>query len=785
MVYEARQGQTFLLGASTWRIEEITRDRVLVSPAPGVPGAVPFWKGEGIGRPYELGEKIGRTTREMSALTDEQALARLSGDYHLDPLAARNLLTYLRDQAAAGGGVVPSDRTIVVERFRDEIGDWRVCLLTPFGGRVHAPWAMALGARLRDTLGLEAQSIWSDDGIALHFPEADTPPPVADLMIAPDEIEELVVQEVGQTALFGARFRENAARALLIPRRRPGQRTPLWQQRLKAQSLLQVARKYGSFPIVLETYRECLQDVFDLPALTRILRGLQTRELDLVEVETATASPFASSLLFDYIATYMYEDDTPAAERRAQALSLDRDLLRELLGQEELRELIDPAALADVEARLAGDPRTPDELHDQLRRRGDLRGDEVDPALAAILEAERRALRVRIAGEERLIAADDAGLFRDALGVMPPGGLPEAYLDAVADAVSVLLVRFARSHGPFTTAEAAVRYALPEERVGEVLAALERDDRLVRGELRPGGSEREWCDPEVLRRLRRASLAALRREVEPAEQAALGRFLPAWHGIDRRASLHEALVPLQGLPLPVSLWEAEVLPRRVPGYQPAALDGLCASGEVVWVGAGLDRVALYFREDAPLLGAPAAAPPPEGDAAATLRAALARSAEFWPDLLQATGLEAEEALPVLWELVWAGEVTNDAWTPAARRAALRHSRRAQAASPLLADARPLVHVDPGALVARDAAVPCRGGRPPRARRAAARAAGHRRARRRSRRGHPGRLRRRLRGAACPGDGRQLPARLLRGGARRGTVRAPRGRRAAARAARRS
>ena len=663
MVYEARQGQTFLLGASTWRIEEITRDRVLVSPAPGVPGAVPFWKGEGIGRPYELGEKIGRATREVVALSDSGALARLAGDYHLDPLAARNLLTYLRDQAAASGGVVPSDRTIVVERFRDEIGDWRLCILTPFGARVHAPWAMALGARLRDTLGLEVQSIWSDDGIALHFPEADAPPPVADLMVTPGEIEELVVQEVGQTALFGARFRENAGRALLIPRRRPGQRTPLWQQRLKAQSLLQVARKYGSFPIVLETYRECLQDVFDLPALKRILHGVQTRELDLVEVETATASPFASSLLFDYIATYMYEDDTPAAERRAQALSLDRDLLRELLGQEELRELIDPSALADVEAQLAGDPRTPDELHDQLRRRGDLRDDEVDPALAVILEAERRALRVRIAGEERLIAADDAGLFRDALGVMPPGGLPDAYLDIVPDALTSLLARFARAHGPFTTAEAASRYALDRERVEELLAALERDDRLVRGELRPGGVEREWCDPDVLRRLRRSSLAALRKEVEPADRNALGRFLPVWHGIDRRASLHEALVPLQALPLPVSLWETEVLPRRVPGYQPAWLDGLCASGEVVWVGAGLDRVALYFREDAHLLGAPVAAAPPEGDAATALRGALARSAEFWPDLLQATGLDAEEALPALWELVWAGEVTNDAWTP--------------------------------------------------------------------------------------------------------------------------
>ncbi len=663
MVYEARQGQTFMLGASTWRIEEITRDRVLVSPAPGAPGAVPFWKGEGVGRPYELGEKIGRASREIVALSDAKALARLGEDYHLDPLAARNLLTYLREQAEANGGVVPSDRTVVVERFRDEIGDWRVCILTPFGARVHAPWAMALGAQLRDALGLDVQSIWSDDGIALHLPEADVPPPLADLMITAEELEELVVQEVGQTALFGARFRENAARALLIPRRRPGQRTPLWQQRLKAQSLLQVARKYGSFPIVLETYRECLQDVFDLPALKRVLHGLHARELDLVEVETVSASPFASSLLFDYVATYMYEDDTPAAERRAQALSLDRDLLRELLGQEELRDLLDPAALADVEAQLAGDPRSPDELHDLLRRRGDLREDEVEAGQAAILEAERRALRVRLAGEQRLIAAEDAGLFRDALGTMPPGGLPEAFLEAVPDALAVLLLRFARSRGPFTTAEAARRYALDPGDVDVRLAALEADGRLVRGELRPGGVEREWCDPDVLRRLRRASLAALRREVEPAAQAALGRFLPAWHGIDRRASLREALVPLQALPLPVSLWESEVLPRRVPGYQRAWLDALCASGEVVWVGAGLDRVALFFREDAPLLGRPAGAPPPEGEAHAAIRSALGRSAVFWPDLLEAVALEAADALPALWELVWAGEVTNDAWTP--------------------------------------------------------------------------------------------------------------------------
>src|SRR5213592_1541057 len=390
MVYEARAGQTFLLGASSWRIEEITRDRVLVSPAPGVPGAVPFWRGEGVGRPYELGEAVGAVTRELAALPDGKAKAKLREEHSLDERAAQNLLQFLSEQAAATGAL-PSDRTIVVERFRDEIGDWRLCILTPFGARVHAPWALALAARIRESLGLEVQSIWSDDGIAFHLPDADSPPATDLLILDPDELEDLVLAEVGQTALFGARFRENAARALLIPRRRPGERTPLWQQRLKAQGLLQVARKYASFPIVLETYRECLQDVFDLPALKRLLARLRARELDLVDVETATASPFASSLLFDYIATYMYEDDTPPAERRAQALSLDRDLLRELLGQEELRELIDRDALEEVERQLRGDPKNSDQLHDLLRLRGDLRPGEFNPKLADPLLAERRA----------------------------------------------------------------------------------------------------------------------------------------------------------------------------------------------------------------------------------------------------------------------------------------------------------------------------------------------------------------------------------------------------------
>jgi ATP-dependent Lhr-like helicase len=659
MVYEARAGQTFLLGASSWRIEEITRDRVLVSPAPGVPGAVPFWKGEGVGRPYELGEKIGRVSRELVGASPEQAERRLVEQHALDPRAARNLLTFLREQENATGAV-PSDRTIVVERFRDEIGDWRVCILSPFGGRVHAPWAMALAARLREAHGIDAQSIWSDDGISLHFPDADGPPPTDDLLIDPGEIEDLVVAEVGQTALFGARFRENAARSLLIPRRRPGQRTPLWQQRLKSQSLLEVARRYGSFPVVLETYRECLQDVFDLPALKQLLQGLKTRQIDLVDVETATASPFSASLLFDYIATYMYEDDTPPAERRAQALSLDRDLLRELLGQEELRDLLDADAVDEVERELRGEPKSPDQLHDQLRLRGDLRAGEYDPALAAPLLDERRALLVRIAGEDRLIAAEDAGRYRDALGVMPPGGLPDVYLESVPDALRQLVHRYAKGRGPFTTEQANGRFGRDVE---PLLRALEAEELLVRGELRPGGTEREWCDPDVLRRLRRASLAALRREVEPVEQAALARFLPGWQTVDRRGSLREALVPLQGLALPAALWESEVLPRRVRNYRPEQLDQLCATGEVVWVGAGLDRVALYFREDAPVIGRAPAAAAPEGETHDRIREALAASAEFWFDLLDRTGLDAEAALPALWDLVWAGEVANDAWQP--------------------------------------------------------------------------------------------------------------------------
>ncbi len=685
MVYEARAGQTFLLGASSWRIEEITRDRVIVSPAPGAPGAVPFWRGDGIGRPKELGRAIG----EFSRTQIDRTPAELTADYDLDERAAGNLLTYLRDQREATR-VVPSDRTIVIERFRDEIGDWRLCVLSPFGGRVHAAWGLALSARIRDEFGLESDAIWSDDGIIVHLPDADEPPGAELVLIEPDAVEDMVVAELSSSALYAARFRENAARALLLPRAYPGKRTPLWQQRLKAQSLLEVAKRYGQFPIVLETYRECLRDVLDLPGLEELLRGLHTRELSLVEVETQRASPFASSLLFDYVATYMYEGDAPNAERRAAALSLDRDLLRELLGQEELRDLIDADALEEVENDLQrlserSQAANADSLHDVLRAVGDLTAEEAQArCLAAVpatgmlgdLVGERRAVVMRIGGEERHIAAEDAGTYRDAFGAIPPGGLPAAFLEEIEDPFARLVRRYARTHGPFTTRQLAHRYAVDPS---PVLKELERSGHLVRGELRPGGSDREWCDPEVLRRLRRASLATLRREVEPAEQRALARFLPAWQGVDAAAAggagvdrLRELLVPLQGLALAPEVWERDVLPRRAGAYSPSWLDQLCASGELVWVGVGAGslgrssgKVALYFREDARWLGPPnIKADPPAEAVHERIRERLTRGASFWTDLLadipETDPIELQEAL---WDLVWAGEVTNDAFAP--------------------------------------------------------------------------------------------------------------------------
>ncbi len=684
MVYEARPGQTFLLGATTWRIEDITRDRVIVTPAPGVPGAVPFWKGDGIGRPAELGRAIGAFAREAVSRDP----AELAAECDLDRLAAENLVAYLREQQAATR-VVPSDETIVVERFRDEIGDWRLCVLSPYGGRVHAAWGLALAQKIRGELDLEADAIWSDDGIVIHLPDADEPPSAELIMVDPDELEDLVVAELAGSALFGARFRENAARSLLIPRAYPGKRTPLWQQRLKSQSLLEVAREHPRFPVILETYRECLRDVLDLPSLADLLRDLHSRRLGLVEVETPSASPFASSLLFDYVATYMYEGDTPNAERRAAALALDRDLLRELLGQEELRDLIDAEALAEVEDQLqhrseqarASDR---DALQQVLRRVGDLSSEECAERVAegysadSMLEklvAERRVAAVRIAGEERYIAAEDAGTYRDALGVPPPPGLPESFLEADAEPLLALIGRYARTHGPFPTSRPARRYGIDP---APALRELERSGALVRGELLPGGSEREWCDSDVLRRIRRASLAHLRREVEPASRDRFARFLSSWQNVDAHRPagagvdrLRDALVPLQGVALTPAAWEGDVLPRRLGAYSPTWLDELCTSGELVWIGAGArgrndGRVALYFREDVRLAGPPPAnakLEPPEGEAHDAIRERLAVAPAFWLDLIAELERPVEEVHGALWDLAWSGEVTNDAFAP--------------------------------------------------------------------------------------------------------------------------
>ena len=690
MVYEARTGQAFMLGASTWRIQEIGRDRVIVTPAPGAPGAVPFWKGDTLGRPAELGREIGAFSRWAI----EQDAATLRRDCDLDERAAHNLIAYLREQQSATR-VLPCDRTIVLERFRDEIGDWRLCLLSPYGARVHAAWGLALSARIRERYGLQADALWSDDGIVMRLPDLDEEqaqelPCASELvLIEPEELQQAVTAELGSSALFGARFREAAARALLIPRAWPGRRTPLWQQRLKAQNLLEVAREHADFPIVLETYRECLRDVLDLPALQTLLRDLHSREIALVEVQTPVASPFASSLLFDYVATYMYEGDAPTAERRAAALSLDRDLLRELLGSEELRELIDPDALDRVREELQR--RTPltqatgrDELHDVLRALGDLSAEEVRERVLAGIDSrelleglcrQRRAIPLRIGREQRYVAADDAGLYRDALGAVPPGGLPETFLAAVPDALAQLVARYARTHSPFTSAELHARYGVD---VSAVLRELERSGTLARGEIAPGGSGVEWADVEVVRRLRRASLAALRKEIEPSAQSALAAFLPAWHGIDiHRGSdagierLREVLVPLQGLALPVETWERDVLPRRLGAYSPAWLDSLCSSGELVWVGAGplgrSGRVALYFREDAPLLGPPSLPARQEQSldtpAHELLRGRLRASPCFFGDLLAELDLPPQALREALFDLVWSGEATNDSWAP--------------------------------------------------------------------------------------------------------------------------
>ena len=728
MVFESRVGEVFVLGASSWRIVEITRDRVLVAPAPGEPGKMPFWHGDRAPRPVELGRAVGALTRELASGPRERSVARLVEQHALTPVAARNLLAYLEEQREATG-VLPDDRTLVLERTRDEMGDWRLCLLSPWGGRVHAPWSLALQARMRAAGETEVETLWSDDGIVVRIPDRERPPDAADLIPEPEDVEGLVVGELGQSALFAARFREAAARALLLPRRRPGLRSPLWMQRKRAADLLAVASRYGSFPIILEAYRECLQDVFDLPSLLELLRRIRRRELRVVTVDASAPSPFSSSLLFGYVANYIYDGDAPLAERRAQALAVDQAQLRELLGEAELRELLDPAVLAEVEQeRQCLDERrhahSADALHDLLVRLGDLTQDEVAARVAppkgedappsvlarawtGALVAERRAIVVSLAGEERIAAAEDAGKLRDAFGIPPPPGLPQAFLEPVPAALGDVVARYARTHGPFTSADVGRRYGIVEERIEEALRRLAETGRVLEGEFRPGGIGREWCDASVLQALRRRSLARLRKQVEPAEPAALARLLLDWQDVATGSprpprggpeSVLAAVEQLQGAVVPASVLERDVLPARISGYRPQDLDALCAAGEVVWIGIAPlgerdGKVALFLAEDLWLLHSPRA-DKPRGEVHDLLREHLAgHGASFFADLhLAAGGGLVQPVLDALWDLVWAGEVTND--TLGALRAFVRGPAGRRRAGRRLAPFRSRRHAPP-------------------------------------------------------------------------------------------
>ena len=718
MVFESRPGETFVLGASSWRIEDITHDRVLVSPAPGEPGKMPFWKGDRAGRPLELGLAIGRLMRDLLRLSPAAARERLTRDHDLDERAAEHLLQYLGDQMAVARAL-PDQSTILVERVRDELGDWRVCVLSPRGGRIHAPWAMAAAANIRERTGIDVETLWGDDGFVVRFPDMDRPPDPRLLLPDPDEAQSLVVRQLGATALFAAKFRENAARSLLLPKRRPGLRAPLWQQRKRAADLLAVASRYGSFPVLLETYRECLRDVFDMPALIATLSDLRSGKVRVVTVDSERPSPFAASLLFSYVASFLYDGDAPLAERRAQALVIDQAQLRELLGDAELRELLDAAAIEAVERQLQRldekyRARSADAVHDMLLGLGDLTDEELLARVLTIEGAEgirslvsaRRALDVRIAGELRYIAIEDVARYRDALGIDVPSGIHESLLERARDPLGDLALRYARTHAPFPAAEFGSRYGLTAAAAEAILVRLTSENRLLEGEFRPGGTRREWTDPAVLRMVRRKSLAKLRHEVEPVEQAVLGRFAVTWQAVLRRRrgadALLDAIDQLQGAPLPASILETDILPARIDAYDPADLDAVIAAGEIVWAGVEPlgdrdGRIALYLADRSSQLLPPVqvrltasaeatavrrsftrrrkadittVAPTTEADVRsvrlqpdrerAVTEYLRSHGASFFGPLHEAVGGGyPAETVGALWHLVWQGVVTND------------------------------------------------------------------------------------------------------------------------------
>lgn len=700
MVYESRVGDVFTLGTTSWRIAEITHDRVNVIPAYGQPGKVPFWHGDGIGRPFELGEALGKFSREVAAATPEKAAQRLI-EAGLDEQARTNLMAHLTEQREATG-TLPTDRTLTVERGHDEVGDWRVILHSPYGMKVHAPWALAINARMRERLGVEGSAVASDDGIIVRIPDAEAEPPGAELFVFdPDELEVLVTQEVGGSALFASRFRECAARALLMPRTNPNRRSPLWQQRQRSAQLLEVARRHPTFPVILETLREVLQDVYDLPSLRKLATSIADRRIRLVETQPGQPSPYARDLLFGYVGAFMYEGDSPLAERRAAALSVDPALLGELLGTVELRELLDPDVIAQFEREAQRlDPerraRGLEGVADLLRMLGPLDAEEVaarlDPdtvtssasALLDDLVSARRAIPVTIGGVSRVAAIEDAGRLRDALGAALPTGIPVAFLEPIADPLGDLVARHARTHGPFTTDAVATRFGIGSAVARHTLQRLENSGRLTSGYFLPeaavpssgsGAQDNiEWCDTEVLRRLRMRSLAAIRGSVEPVSPEAYARFLPDWQHLGRPLEgLDGVLTVIEqfaGVPIPASAWESLVLPSRVRDYSPTMLDELTTAGEVIWSGHGTlpgrdGWVSLHPADLAPFtLPDPDAEIATDSLEARVLAALQAGGAYFASQLKEMASAENEQSvLEALWNLTWSGHVTNDTFAP--------------------------------------------------------------------------------------------------------------------------
>jgi ATP-dependent Lhr-like helicase len=683
MVFESRVGEVFILGASTWRIDEISHDRVLVSPAPGQPGKMPFWHGDQAGRPIEFGRRIGALVREIRTLPPNAAISRLVREHDLDTQAAENLIQFLTDQAAATAAV-PDDRTIVIERIRDELGDWRVCVLTPFGNRIHTPWAMAAAAQIQNAGGPHVETMSTDDGFVLRFPDTDVPPDPALLLPDPATAQDLIIRQLSSTALFAAKFREASARALLLPRRRPQIRAPLWQQRKRASDLLAVASRYPDFPMLLEAHRECLRDSFDMPALLDVLRSIKEKEIEVHLVDTPKASPFAASLLFGYTGNFIYDGDAPLAERRAAALSIDQSQLADLLGEADLRELLDPAAISELEAslQLLGEnqrARSADAIQNLLLRLGDLSRDDIAVRLASpdllqslpTLAKAHRILQIKIAGQVRFIAVEDAARYRDALKINLPADLPKSFLAPNPAPVLELVRRYARTHGPFTLREVCTRFGLDSQPVEAALRILVADGRILEGGFRPEGAGREWCDAESLRLIRNKSLARLRKEIEPADPRTFARLETHWQGVlqKRRGldALLDTIESLQGAPLPASLLESQILPARLARYSPGDLDTLIAAGEIVWCGFDSlgerdGRIALYLSDRVADLLPPriSSAEPLTPREQAILDYLSRAGASFFTDLHDATGDGYPgETIDALWNLVWHGLVTND------------------------------------------------------------------------------------------------------------------------------